>query len=88
MFVYTNVRLHKIDSKDYSLCNMCMTVTDSNEHMLLRHPVNVSFWQDIENWIAQLCDSKNDLSNNRTILKDLENSILYYLAKSAYTNPK
>ena len=81
MFVYTNFRLHKIDSKDYALCNMCMTDTDSNEHMLLRYPVNVSFWQDIENWVAQLCDSRNDLSNNRTILKDLKNQHIIVFGK-------
>ena len=88
MYIFYFNRLHKFGIEDSQLCNMCMTDIDSNEHMLLKSPVSVSFWQDVEKWIAQPSDSGYKLSNNIIRLGDLDNSkatllpiTLYYLAK-------
>ena len=46
----------------------------SNEHMLLKCPVRISFWRDVEKWFAQLSDSGYNVRNYKNILGDLENS--------------
>ena len=42
--------------------------------MLPKCNVSVSFWQDVEKWIAKLSETKYNLSNNRIIADVLENN--------------
>ena len=71
---FTNNLLFKIGIKNSNLCGFCQETEDSNSHMLLTCIKTEELWCKVESWIRELGMEQYNLTQEKRILGDMENS--------------
>ena len=65
----------QVAAKILTLYTFCDQKEDSVQHMLLKCPVSVSIWSEIENWIQNLAVLDYNISDKKKILGELEKAL-------------
>ena len=71
---YTNDLLLKMGIKNSNLCSFCLQQFDSISHMLLFCNTSINLWERVQMWIRELGMVNYNLSTDKIILGDLENT--------------
>ena len=71
---FTNNLLFKMGIKNSNLCGFCHETEDSNSHMLLTCIKTEELWCKVESWIRELGMEEYNLTQEKRILGDMENS--------------
>ena len=71
---YTNNILFKCKLKPTSLCDMCNSEMDSNEHMLINCRISQQLWSEVKHWLSEIGLKDYKIDETKIILGENEKS--------------